>query len=193
MSNWSAILEWGLLILFLLGLTYAALAIREEHKAYEDTAKDLELGPFRIYIPSWWGVKILNLEIECQRLDTRYDWVANFKVIPSMASLEEVFSNYLNEHEISFDENQTLVDVRDDFFSQSKTQEFCAGFLRVEGTATIGGEERAYLDFFLYHDELSQKTLLGLSHSSVLNGCVEGPYFEEALKNLEIIDQSEQT
>ena len=55
---------------------------------------------------------------------------------------------------------------------------------RMEGMSTINGIERAYFDIFVceYHG----KVLIGKSHSSILNGCVEGPYFEEVLQRLKV-------
>ena len=54
--------------------------------------------------------------------------------------------------------------------------------------ATEDIENRIYLDIMIYKDIMQEDFLLCISRSSILNGMVEGPYFEEVLKTMEIID-----
>ena len=57
---------------------------------------------------------------------------------------------------------------------------------RVEGMATQFGTERIYYDAFIVLDRKAGGYLLCESRSSILNGMVEGPYFEEVIKSIEI-------
>ena len=67
-----------------------------------------------------------------------------------------------------------------------KTSEAFKSFVRVEGTCTEKKIYRFYYDIMIGVLENDQ-TLWCQSKSSVLNGCVEGPFFEEALKNLKVL------
>ena len=59
--------------------------------------------------------------------------------------------------------------------------------VRLEGTATQEQTERLYYDAFLVREIKSGHYLYAESKSSILNGLVEGPYFEEVMLRLDTI------
>ena len=54
---------------------------------------------------------------------------------------------------------------------------------RHEGMATENDIKRVYMDIAIAITE-DGTSLKAVSRSSILNGCVEGPYFEKVLENL---------
>ena len=60
--------------------------------------------------------------------------------------------------------------------------------VHLEGSATEeeGEGERIYFDAYLVHHPEKKCVLYAESKSTILNGPVEGPYFEECLKKLTV-------
>lgn len=144
---------------------------------------------FTFHVPSWWG-QVLEDEFEWQwkRTDTRYDWLASIKLEKDLnrnISIEEDFKNRIEELELVFDLDSADVLFPSDFKNQAPVKEGHLELVRIEGTATQHGIDRCYFDAFLVRDLKHNETLFASSHSSVLNGLVEGPYFEEMMLNLQ--------
>ena len=179
--------EWALVVFFLLFLFYCARAIKNEKNIFLKNLKSYFLGNFKIPCPPWWGLKKSDQKsLIFERTDTRYDWQARFFLVrDENLPLEKLLVKKIHEKEILFDEENS--DIPDD---RRISREFFLGdmagyeFTRVEGTATRKGIDRLYLDFALIRDKKNNLILQCESESSVLNGMVEGPYFEEVLKKI---------
>jgi hypothetical protein len=184
-DHWAS---WLILILFLLGLLYTLIVVKEEKATFKENAKLLRFHEYIFFYPSWWGKTLEeNNHIRWERTDTRYEWHADFFYEPQLnqaISIEEDFKNRIEAMEIVFDLDASDIKMPEDF---KQLPEFIKGELeavRIEGTATQGGIERRYLDAFLIRNYSDQSTLFTTSLSSILNGLVEGPYFEEMMLSL---------
>ena len=58
---------------------------------------------------------------------------------------------------------------------------------RHEGMSTENGIKRVYMDIALITIKDSDQYMEVISRSSILNGCVEGPYVEKVLQNIEVV------
>ncbi len=184
-DNW---LSWTLLGLFLLSLLYTLVVVLEEKDSFLENAKDFSFKQFSFKIPSWWGL-VANEDdlIRWERTDTRYDWAATLKWEGNLnkdITIEEDFKNRIEELEMVFDLDSSDILMPGDFKKREEVQAGDLEMVRIEGTATQKGTERCYLDAFLIRDHRRQECLFATSLSSVLNGVVEGPYFEEMMLNL---------
>lgn len=167
---------WVFVLFGLTSLTYAALKIKNEPNDYLKKSKVFEFKQFFLQIPSWWTLTIneKNL-IRFERTDTKYDWYCEYWAIEnSKGSGEEILQNLVKDLNLVFDEKNNLENFSIDLLKIS----------RMEGMSTINGIDRAYFDIFVA--EINGAFFVGKSHSSILNGCVEGPYFEEVLQRLKI-------
>lgn len=187
-------LSWLILILFILALIYTLIVVKEERETFIENAKNLSFHEFEFLYPSWWGVtKEEANHIRWERTDTRYDWAANLyyeTTLNDQISIEEDFKNRIEEMQMIFDLDSSDILSPEDF---KKYPEFQSGILevvRIEGTATQAGIERRYLDAFLIRNNEKKSSLFATSLSSVLNGLVEGPYFEEMMFSLKKIAKS---
>lgn len=187
------IFEWLFLVAILAILAYTAYVIKKEPESYKKNAKKQKLAHFNLHIPEWWGEigGDQKNSLVYERTDTRYDWRATFiwvnfeDVGPGHEDLREVFVEMIQEKQIVFDPDTSIIMNPSDFQSNSAVQSGEVEMLRVEGTATQKETERIYYDAFLLRDFKNQGFLLAQSQSSVLNGLVEGPYFEEVMLNFE--------
>lgn len=180
--------SWIALILFILFLLYTLIVVLEEKKSFLESALDFNFHQFAFKIPSWWG--LIEEKEDCvrwQRTDTRYDWEAKLEFsenLNSSLSIEEDFKNRIEELEMIFDLDSSDILMPGDFKGRPEVEDGSLELVRIEGTATQKGTERCYLDAFLVRDHKRGHTLFATSLSSVLNGLVEGPYFEEMMLNL---------
>lgn len=180
--------SWVLLAAFLIFLIYTLIVVAEEKTSFLESAKKLAWNQFELQVPSWWGL-IENNEnqIIWERTDTRYDWRAILKreqKLDHNISIEEDFKNRIEELEMVFDLDSSDILMPSDFKTREEVQKGKIELVRIEGTATQHGTERCYLDAFLIRDHQRNETVFATSLSSVLNGVVEGPYFEEMMLNL---------
>lgn len=128
-----------------------------------------------------------NHHVLWERTDTRYEWQAKLQWeegLNKSISIEEDFKNRIEELEMIFDLDSSDILMPSDFKSMKEVNEGILELVRIEGTATQSGTERRYLDAFLIRDHAREETLFATSLSSVLNGLVEGPYFEEMMLTL---------
>lgn len=180
--------SWVLLAAFLIFLIYTLIVVAEEKTSFLESAKKLAWNQFEFQVPSWWGLIINNEnEIVWERTDTRYDWRAILKREQKLnrnISIEEDFKNRIEALEMVFDLDSSDILMPSDFKTREEVQKGKIELVRIEGTATQHGTERCYLDAFLIRDHQRNETVFATSLSSVLNGVVEGPYFEEMMLNL---------
>lgn len=185
------ILEWfSLLLLMGLGF-YTMWVIKNEKKSYLKNAREIHFHLFKFFIPSWWGeVATDSSNVLCfKRLDTRYEWVAHFHWITKTEDLEiiELFKKQIADRHILFDEESSIIYNPTDFKEGALIKSGRFEIVRLEGTATANREERLYYDAFLIRELSTGHYLYAESKSSVLNGLIEGPYFEEALLSLQLL------
>jgi len=180
--------SWLILILILIGLLYTLLVVKEEKSTFLETSKKLIFHEFEFSYPSWWGVtKEDSNHIRWERTDTRYEWNADLYYeahLNQEISLEEDFKNRIEAMEIIFDLEASDMKTPEDFKLLPEFKNGKWEVVRIEGTATQSGIERRYLDAFLVRNRIEKSSLFATSLSSVLNGLVEGPYFEEMMFSL---------
>lgn len=170
-------ISWSLVTLSLLFLAYAARSIKNEKSFYRNNGTKLNFDGYEFLIPKWWSIQEHSQEnISFERTDTRYDWKATFTSIEmnQTHSLKEIMTAHLDNTKIIFDDNELSISNRDIPFEG----------LHYEGTATQADEDRIYYDVYLWKHKYVERVLLCESKSSILNGCVEGPYFEEVMENI---------
>ena len=180
--------EWVIIIVSLIFLVYLARTIKNEKSSYLAKASLLDFKNFQLLIPSWWSLeesKISNT-LSYKRTDTYYDWKAKFSWLPlrekdNNKDLKEIFAELVSDKNIQFDTAEAVIKEKEQFISHPLHQSPETDFIRVEGTATEDYEHRIYYDAFLVKDTLQNGLLFCESRSSILNGMLEGPYFEEVI------------
>jgi hypothetical protein len=182
--------DWIILFLFILFLGYAMFAIKREMNNFDKDAVPFELGPFCFPIPRWWSIKEQeNLKVIFERQDTRYDWFARYQVFEDQTpekELPELLIAIIKEKDILFDEQNSWIMNPSDYKEHPLVKNNKGELVHIEGTATQNGIERLYYDVTLIRDYEQKLLVLCESQSSVLNGLVEGPFFEESLKRFYI-------
>jgi hypothetical protein len=167
------------------------IVIKNEKKNYLKEAKEIQFKHFKLLIPKWWGeVPTENLNhISFKRLDTRYEWEANFiwSDSPTDKEIRELFVQHISERKIIFDEDTSIIYNPSDFKTGALILSGNYEIVRLEGTATHDRADRLYYDAFLVKNKNTNQYLYAESKSSVLNGLVEGPYFEEVMERIELI------
>lgn len=183
------IIEWGLLALFFLGLIYTMIVIREEKQSYQDSAVAFTFKKLQLLLPSWWTKTSEQEDQVCfERTDTRYDWKATLNYLPfgpeelnDLPSIEESFLAIIKNKELLFDEVNSVVHTPSDFSEHPLVVSGEWEIVRLEGTASEKMIERLYYDAYMIRDHGDKAHYFCESRSSVLNGLVEGPYFEEMM------------
>ena len=185
-----AYLEWTIFLLLLGFGIYTMWVIKNEKKNYLKEGRTIEFKMFKLLIPKWWGEIPTNNQniISFKRLDTRYEWEANFiwNDLPSDKEIRELFIEHITQRKILFDEDTSIVYNPSDFKTGPLIATGDFEMVRLEGTATFDRHERLYYDAFLVRNKKDNRYLYAESKSSVLNGLVEGPYFEEVMHRLEL-------
>lgn len=181
--------EWLIVFGMMVFLVYTAVVIKEERQSYLDSSHPTPLKGFTFLIPSWWGlIKQSERELSYERQDTRYEWHASFNWndgIPEN-SIEEQFVDKMKEMKLEFDPDTSIIKNPSDFKDHPAMKKAQVEIVRMEGTATQNGIDRKYMDCFLIRDFEKKGCLWAISESSVLNGAVEGPYFEEVMLNFSV-------
>tara|TARA_R110002049_G_scaffold298634_1_gene488451 strand:+ start:413 stop:1000 length:588 start_codon:yes stop_codon:yes gene_type:complete len=177
---------WTFVLACLIGLAYAMKAIKKEKSIFIENSVPIEFGPYILKVPGWWSITLQNEnELKFERTDTRYDWFAIFKIEElqeNSKSIVEEFTDEIHLRKLMFDTDAGVIHQPE---STKQKALMNADVARVEGTATQNGIERVYYDAMLARDKETNKRLWAESRSSVLNGLVEGPYFEYVIQNLE--------
>ena len=183
------IFEWAVLLIILLGLIYTMIVIKEEKKSYIESAIPIDFKGFQFKVPSWWGTHPDedNNEIIFKRDDTRYEWKATLTWIPISTdqTIEEKYEELVSSKKIEFDLDQSIIHGPSTIFRDETMKNNSIEAIRIEGTATQDQQNRLYYDAYLIKDKTQNGFLFAESKSSVLNGLVEGPYFEEVLSNIQ--------
>ncbi|MBC7540992.1 MAG: hypothetical protein H7281_19380 [Bacteriovorax sp.] len=185
------VFEW-LSLFLLMGLgVYTMWIIKNEKKTYIKNAREIHFKHFKLFTPSWWGEIPTNSENELcfKRLDTRYEWEARFiwNPIPDNMDLVELFKSLIHARKILFDEETCIIYNPSDFKVGELITSGRFEMVRLEGTATADEQDRLYYDAFLVREIKTGAFLYAESKSSVLNGLIEGPYFEEVMTRIELI------
>lgn len=177
--------EWVVLVLILVGLFYTMIVIKEEKKSYLESAKKKRFHDYLFLVPSWWGLaKEEDNKLIYKRLDTNYDWEAVFLKVNGIPdnTIDEQMVSHLKGMKLEFDEDTTIIKKNKEIHHNFDQFEI----VRVEGTATKDLIERQYFDGFLIRNYDRDEYLWITSTSSILNGVVEGPYFEEMMFNFSL-------
>lgn len=193
----SRLFEWlifGGIILFAI---YTMIAIKEEKVAYVENAIEFEIRNYLFFLPSWWtktsGEENLDYA-SFERTDTRFDWKAElqwFDESPELESknLDEILVGKLVDLKLMFDLEESQAGVPPVFEEYLPYKEGRIDIIHIEGTATEDACERVYFDAYLIKDLINNSYLFAKSRSSILNGGVEGPYFEEMMRTFEFLHQ----
>ena len=164
-------IAWAVLVIALLLLSYGAFSIKNEKINFLKTAIPRNLGPLDFITPSWWTPILENAnEIKFKRADTNYDWTAYF--------------HFVRDKKLIMDELLKTLEIEPD--EKSDKQEGETGlwkFSRIETTGTRSFEDRVHLDAIIFSNS-SGEQFLCYSLSSILNGCVEGPFFDEVIEQM---------
>lgn len=179
------VFEWVVVAIVLIGLVYTMLVIKEEKKAYLENAINKQIGPLQFPFPSWWGfVSESEVGVVVERTDTRYEWSASYQwhsQTPDQ-SIEEQMRDYIQSQNILFDPDSTVIQTPQKFKEHPEVLSGNCEIVRIEGTATQNEIDRIYYDAFIIRDLKTGGHLIATSRSSVLNGLIEGPYFESTLE-----------
>lgn len=187
------ILDWVILVGLLAAAFYTMKIIGQEKSTFRDESYEVQFEDLLLYIPNWWTItEQQDHEIKFERTDTRYDWYANYKYIShdSDKDLPLLLEDILNVQKIEFDQDVVFeTDSRVLFRDEDIQREF-QEVIRVEGKASEDVNDRIYYDIYLMKRLNRPGYFIFESKSSVLNGLVEGPYFEESLSELSFIRES---
>lgn len=191
-ANLGLAMEW-MVFFILMGLgVYTMRVIKNEKNTYINNARIVVFKNFTLYTPNWWTqIETGNdNEISFKRTDTRYDWEARFMWFsaPTDKDIQQLFIDKIHERRILFDEENSVIHNPSDFKDKELIASGKYEMLRLEGTATADRSERLYYDAFLIREIANGDYLYAESKSSILNGLVEGPYFEEVMLRLELAE-----
>jgi hypothetical protein len=182
--------DWIIFIGFILLLIYTMIVIKEEKSSFKENSVAKEFNQCIFHIPSWWGnVENQTSLLSYQRLDTRYEWEARFlfeQNIEENKTIEEDFKERIHALKVLFDPDSGVIMNPSDFNEHPHVQSGRCTIVRIEGMATQDFTLRRYLDAFLIRDHQTNTTLFATSMSSILNGLVEGPYFEEVMFHFDL-------
>ncbi len=185
--------QWLFVGLILVAMLYTAFVIKDEKLSYQENSKVFLFHNFSFPIPSWWATKKTSSnEVVFHRSDTKYEWKASFQVFKlnnNIPHSKDLILNILEDKGIQLDELNKEVHSKDQLkFKNNILKNNDVDITRVEGTASDKNFERLYYDCFVIINRKKREYLLCESVSSVLNGLVEGPYFEESILHLEMKD-----
>ncbi len=175
----------------ILGAIYTMIIIGKEKKTFKDEAYDLEFGPLTLPIPRWWTqTENDEASIKFERTDTRYDWFARFQFIPGHTDtpLDQLLAQKLEAEDISYDQHEVQIETDSRvLFRDPEAKIHFQEVIRVEGTASQKVIERIYYDIYVIRGLNENGYFIFESRSSVLNGSLEGPFFEECISELRFI------
>ena len=187
-------MDWFLLFIIIGGAIYTMNIVGVEKSTFKDESYKVTFGRLELMIPTWWTIveQSPNL-LRFERTDTRYDWYALFTYLPDHANktLPQLLEEKLDLEKIEFDMDVVFETDSRVLFRDSKIQEYFQETIRVEGKASQDVEDRIYYDIYLMRAQDDKGYFIFESRSSVLNGMLEGPYFEESLSELSFILESQ--
>ncbi|MGE3609236.1 MAG: hypothetical protein AB7I27_06575 [Bacteriovoracaceae bacterium] len=186
-------LDWLILIVMIGAAIYTMKVIGQEKSTFKDEAYEVQFGNFKLMIPAWWTLtEQSSTRLKFERTDTRYDWFSTFEYFPDHQdkTLPKLLEEKLDLEKIEFDQDVTFETDSRVVFRDSKIQEHFQEMIRVEGMATQNIVDRIYYDIFIMRGLNDSGYFMFVSWSSVLNGSLEGPYFEESMAELSFIRES---
>jgi hypothetical protein len=185
--------EWTLLVTLILGSIYTLKIIGKEKTTFKEESYLVEFGNLSMMIPNWWSItKQTDSIIRFERTDTRYDWFAEFSYISDHQnkSIPQLLEDKLNKELIEFDMDVVFETDSRVLFRDSEIQEYFQEITRVEGKGSKNVIDRIYYDIYIMKGLNDSGYFIFESMSSVLNGLVEGPYFEESLSELSFVKKT---
>ena len=189
-SNLTLAFQWLFFFVVMALGVYTLRVIKNEKRNYLDNAQTIIFKNFVLLTPRWWTLIPTDSEniITFKRTDTRYDWEARFSWLEEKSELDliELFKEKIHARNILFDEENSVIHNPSDFLEKDLIKSGRFEMVRLEGTATADGMERMYYDAFLIRELTTGQYLYAESKSSILNGLVEGPYFEEVMLRLSL-------
>jgi hypothetical protein len=186
-------MDWLILILLLGAAFYTMRIIGEEKSTFKEDCYQVTFGNLSLMIPNWWTiVEETPFELRFERTDTKYEWHALFSYFPDHQekSMPLLLEEKLDQEKIEFDLDVIFETDSRVLFRDSAVQKYFQEVIRVEGKASQNGVERVYYDIYLMRGLNEKGYFIFESWSSVLNGLVEGPYFEEGLSELSFIHET---
>jgi hypothetical protein len=186
--------DWIILILALVAAFYTLKVIGEEKSTFRNESYHVQFGDLSLMIPQWWTItEEAPMRLKFERTDTRYDWFALYQYFPDHENktLPELLEAKLNLEEIEFDQDVVFETDSRVVFRDNKVQERFQEVIRVEGKGSQDVMERIYYDIYIMRALEDKGYFIFESKSSVLNGALEGPYFEESLAELSLIHETE--
>ena len=194
MANIGLALEWFAFFLLMALGVYTMRVIKKEKSHYLENAQEIIFKNFKLITPRWWSLIETGSddEIKFKRLDSRYDWEARFIWSTSVSEkdLIELFKEKIYDRKILFDEDNSVIHNPSDFVEKELIKSGEYEMLRLEGMATADTQDRLYYDAFIVRNLVNGHYLYAESKSSILNGLVEGPYFEEVMLRLELVNKA---
>lgn len=187
------IFEWLILVSLLGAAIYTLKIIGQEKSSFKQECYEVQFSDLALMIPNWWGLtEQTPSRLKFERTDTRYDWYANYCYFDDHQNKEmpQLLEEKLNQEGIEFDLDVVFETDSRVLFRDDKIQEQFQEVIRVEGKASQNIVDRIYYDIYLMRRLNDKGYFLFESRSSVLNGLVEGPYFEESLSELSFILES---
>jgi hypothetical protein len=185
--------EWLFLILLIGGAFYTLRIIGQEKSSFKQECYEVHFADLTLMIPNWWSLtEQTPNRLKFERTDTRYDWYAYYTYFPNHEDKEltKILEEKLNQEGIEFDSDVVFETDSRVLFRDDRIQEQFQEVIRVEGKASQNVVDRIYYDIYLMRRLEDKGYFLFESRSSVLNGLVEGPYFEESLSELSFIRES---
>lgn len=188
------ILDWLILLALIVGAMYTMKIIGQEKSTFKDESYEVQFGGLSLMIPNWWTiVQKAPEQLRFERTDTRYDWYALYTYIPDHRNetLPNLLEEKLNKEGVEFDMDVVFETDSRVIFRDSDIQAYFQEVIRVEGKASQHVTDRIYYDIYLMRAEGDKGYFIFESWSSVLNGLVEGPYFEESLSELSFVKEAQ--
>lgn len=185
--------DW-LLLATLIGLAlYTLKIIGQEKSSFKQESYEVQFSDLALMIPNWWTLTSqTEHQLKFERTDTRYDWYALYTYFPNHEGkdMPKLLEEKLNLEGIEFDMDVVFETDSRVLFRDDRIQEQFQEVIRVEGKASQRVVDRIYYDVYLMRRLNDDGYFIFESWSSVLNGLVEGPYFEESLSELSFIRES---
>jgi hypothetical protein len=185
--------EWLLLLGLIGAAIYTLKIIGQEKSSFKDESYLVEFDQLSLMIPQWWSITKQDQGlIRFERTDTRYDWFAQYQYFPDHQgkSVPQLLEEKLNLEGIEFDMDVVFETDSRVLFRDEKIQEYFQEITRVEGKGSKNVVDRIYYDIYITKGLNDSGYFIFESMSSVLNGLVEGPYFEESLSELSFIHKT---
>lgn len=181
--------DWIILISLIVGAFYTMKVIGQEKSSFKQDSYLVQFGRLSLMIANWWTItEQSENKLRFERTDTRYDWYATFSYFPAHEdkTLPQLLEDKLNLENIEFDEDVVFETDSRVLFRDSRVQEYFQEVIRVEGKGSQNVVDRIYYDIYIMRAQNEPGYFIFESWSSVLNGSLEGPYFEESLSELSL-------